>query len=159
MKICSTCGTQNNDGDRFCINCGSELTAAAPQPVQAQPVVPQPTMAPAPQPAQAPVYNSVYQQPVQQPKVKKSFPLFSLPVDKLIKIFALGMFALDVLTCLILFFVFIGSRYTVGIGFLVLLGGPIVTAVLNAIIYGFGDIVGNCAAMKKKMFEEKKDEE
>ncbi|MDO4608237.1 MAG: DUF4190 domain-containing protein [Clostridia bacterium] len=30
--FCNKCGTQNKEGDRFCINCGSDLQMQQPQP-------------------------------------------------------------------------------------------------------------------------------
>ena len=85
MAICPSCGTLNNDNNKFCMACGAVIPVMQPaQPVQAaqpvtQPVQPaQPAAAPVYQPAQAaqPAAAPVYQpaqpaaapvyQPVQQ---------------------------------------------------------------------------------------------
>lgn len=87
--FCRKCGTRNNDGDKFCINCGAPLAAssqpagkaeATPQgasgaatpaqpqatPVPPQPVAPaQPQGAPVP-PAGIPASQQQYQQPAYQ---------------------------------------------------------------------------------------------
>ncbi len=74
MAICPSCGTFNNDNNKFCMACGAVIPVMQPaQPVQAaqpvtQPVQPaQPAAAPVYQPAQAaqPAAAPVYQ-PVQQ---------------------------------------------------------------------------------------------
>lgn len=63
MAFCGKCGTQINDGVRFCPGCGAAAeVAAAPQPVAAGAV--QQPAAPSAQPVQQPVQPS-YQQPVQ----------------------------------------------------------------------------------------------
>ena len=43
MAICPNCGTNNNDGSKFCYNCGGPIPAGqpAPQPQPAQQAVPQ----------------------------------------------------------------------------------------------------------------------
>lgn len=55
MKFCKACGTQLNDSQQFCTNCGANQAGAAPQPQPQQPqyAPPQPTYAP-PQPQYAP---------------------------------------------------------------------------------------------------------
>ena len=74
MAICPSCGTLNNDNNKFCMACGAVIPVMQPaQPVQAaqpvtQPVQPaRPAAAPVYQPAQAaqPAAAPVYQ-PVQQ---------------------------------------------------------------------------------------------
>ena len=64
MSFCPKCGAQNEDGMKFCTNCGTRLAAPQPQPhPQPQTVVQQPVQ-PA-QPVQQPVY---YAQPQPQPQ-------------------------------------------------------------------------------------------
>ena len=64
MKFCKACGTQLNDSQQFCTNCGAnqagtpqpqqpQYAPPQPQPQQPQYVPPQPTYAP-PQPTYAP---------------------------------------------------------------------------------------------------------
>lgn len=52
MKFCKACGTQLNDSQQFCTNCGANQ-AGTPQPQQPQYAPPQPQYVP-PQPTYAP---------------------------------------------------------------------------------------------------------
>ncbi len=53
--FCNQCGTQNQDGVRFCVNCGADLAASQ-----------QPQTTPNQQPQGNPYQNNPYQQPVYQ---------------------------------------------------------------------------------------------
>lgn len=57
--ICNNCGRQNEDGVRFCIGCGADLTAA-PQPTYQAPQAPYQ----APQAPYQPPYQAPYGMPV-----------------------------------------------------------------------------------------------
>ena len=60
MAFCGKCGTQINDGVRFCPGCGAAAeVAAAPQPVAAGAV--QQPAAPSAQPVQQPVQPNAFQ--------------------------------------------------------------------------------------------------
>ena len=76
--ICNNCGTQNDDSSKFCIGCGSDLTAQAPQNPYETAQAPQAPQNPyetaqTPPTYQAPVdpyqppMQTPYQQPVQSP--------------------------------------------------------------------------------------------
>lgn len=94
MKVCSQCGTENNDIAKFCKGCGNNIEAAQPvqsvqpqqsayaQPAQStQPV--QPTQSYA-QPVQSvPQTQPVYAQPVQpQQPVQQGVPQFNQPANQ-----------------------------------------------------------------------------
>ncbi len=89
---CESCGSQINDGQAFCSNCGAPVKAApaanaasapAAAPVMAAPAAaPQPVyQQPAPQPVYQPVAQPVYQQPVYsaQPAVVVQQPVYAQP--------------------------------------------------------------------------------
>ena len=102
--FCESCGSQINDGQAFCSNCGAPAKAApaanpaaapaaaatpvmAAQPVASQPVAPQPAyqqpvyQQPVTQPVYQPVAQPVLQQPVYaaQPTVVVQQPVYAKP--------------------------------------------------------------------------------
>ncbi len=73
--FCNKCGTQNKEGDRFCINCGNDLQVQQSAPVvDAEPIIDQAPNTPYQQ------YNQpIYNQPVyNQPESGKGFAVASL---------------------------------------------------------------------------------
>ena len=73
MKVCNSCGAQNEDSTRFCTTCGTAFNGPAPVPA------PEPAPAPDPyqptyQPTYQPDYGSSYQQNVYQPVMMNSNP-------------------------------------------------------------------------------------
>ena len=83
MAFCGSCGTQIQDGGRFCPTCGREVAApaAAAAPVQ-QPVQPEPIyQPPVQQPGQA-YQPEVQQQPVQEQQAYQQPPVQKAPVSE-----------------------------------------------------------------------------
>ena len=76
MAFCSSCGTENPDGAKFCAKCGNSVAAsAAPQP-PAQPAAPAQPEAPAqpPAPAQTPAKKALASPKVPKPSRAKGGP-------------------------------------------------------------------------------------
>jgi zinc ribbon protein len=62
VAVCTNCGVQNPDGNRFCQNCGRPLLAAAAPPPP-QPMAPPPPAPMAPAPPPPPGYQNPYYAP------------------------------------------------------------------------------------------------
>lgn len=76
MKFCKSCGTQLDDAQQFCPNCGANQAAAPQQPQYAPPQ--QPQYAPPQQPQYAPPQQPQYAPP-QQPQYAPPQPNYGAP--------------------------------------------------------------------------------
>ena len=134
-KICTNCGSQNEDSTLFCTNCGTSLQAPAPQPT--------------PQPA--PEFISNYEQQQPTPEHKPTSKLDEILAKlKLTRISAttLGIFAIAAIVVIVAVSILISAIFP----------GPkkVVKKYLNGLEKGDAKAVVNC--MPSYLWEDDKDE-
>lgn len=168
MSKCQFCGSEIEEGAKFCSNCGATAPVAAepavvPAPVVAEPVVPQPVAEP--QPIAQP-------QPAAQPQYQQPQPVYSAPVNNnnyssyqeapknngccvagfvvsLISLFCCGLTAIVSLILSIIGLATVGKKKQKGKGLAI---AGLILSIIQCIFFIFVFLIGNAgmfASMEK----------